>query len=191
MAMASLIDRHTSGVFIISATPFDEAGNVDFASLDRLVDFYIEKGVTGVTILGMMGEADKLTPEERRQVVDRVLARTDLPVVVGVSDSGLANLAALGSYAMDKGAAGLMVAPTRGPAREDRVESYFHAVCAALGSEVPVVFQDFPLSTGVPVSSALIRRLSTELPQIVMLKHEDWPGLTKISALRAMEADGG
>lgn len=187
--MTRLIDRHTGGVYIIAATPFDAAGAIDFESLDRLVDFYESKGVTGLTILGMMGEADKLTPEERRQVIDRVMARTTLPVVVGVSDAGLDNLAALGAHAMERGAAGLMVAPSRGPAREDRVEGYFHAVCAALGSDVPVVFQDFPLTTGVPVSPALIRRLSTDLPQIVMLKHEDWPGLTKISALRAMEAD--
>lgn len=187
--MAKKIDRNTRGVFIISATPFDESGGIDFASLDRLIDFYVEKGVTGLTILGMMGEADKLTPEERRQVVDRVLARTDLPVIVGVSDAGLGNLASLGRHALDKGAAGLMVAPSRGPAREDRVESYFHAVCDALGPDAPVVFQDFPLSTGVPVSPALIRRLSDDLQQLMMLKHEDWPGLTKISALRRHEED--
>ncbi|KFI26909.1 dihydrodipicolinate synthase family protein [Paenirhodobacter enshiensis] len=186
-----MIDRHTSGVFIIAATPFDASGAVDFASIDRLVDFYAAAGVTGLTILGMMGEANKLTIEERHAVIDRVLARTDLPVVVGVSDAGIANLADLGNYALDKGAAGLMIAPSAGPAREDRVESFFHAACRALGPEAPVVFQDFPQSTNVPVSPALIRRLSQDLDQIVMLKHEDCPGLNKISTLRAEEAEGG
>ena len=65
------------------------------------------------------------------------------------------------------------------------------AVAQALGPDVPMVFQDFPLATGLPVSAALIRRLSSDLPQMVMLKHEDWPGLSKITALRADEKTPG
>lgn len=190
--MAQSITRDTSGVFIIAATPFAEDGALDHDSLRRLVDFYIGHGVTGLTILGMMGEANKMTPEERRAVIDTVMSRCgDLPVVVGVSDAGLRNLADLAGYAMDRGAAGVMVAPNAGPAREDRIESYFHSVCDALGPQVPVCFQDFPLATGLPVSAALIRRLSQDCPQIVMLKHEDWPGLTKITQLRNHEAAEG
>ncbi|TKT69586.1 dihydrodipicolinate synthase family protein [Aquamicrobium sp. LC103] len=190
--MAQKINRATSGVYIISATPFTDAGALDLESLRRLVDFYLGHGVSGLTILGMMGEADKLTAAERRQVVDTVIETAGgLPVVVGVSDAGLRNLADLGRYAMDRGAAGLMVAPNAGPPREDRIEAYIHAVCDALGSDVPLVFQDFPLATGQPVSASLIRRLTVERPQIVMLKHEDWPGLSKITALRKQEEATG
>ena len=190
--MARKIDRETSGVYIIAATPFTDDGALDHDSLRRLVDFYIGHGVSGLTILGMMGEANKMTAEERRAVIDTVLDRAgDVPVVVGVSDAGLRNLADLAGYAMDRGAAGVMVAPNAGPAREDRIEAYFHAVCDALGNDVPVVFQDFPLSTGLPVSPGLIRRLSEARSQIVMLKHEDWPGLTKITKLRQDEETPG
>ena len=186
--MTRLIDRTTRGVYMIAATPFDEMGTVDYESLRRLCDFYLGHSVTGLTILGMMGEANKLTPEERKAVIDTVLDRVgDVPVIVGVSDAGLGNLAALSAYAMDRGAAGLMVAPVAGPAREDRIETYFHSVCDTIGADAPLVFQDFPLATGLPVSPALIRRLSNDRPQIVMLKHEDWPGLSKISALREIE----
>ncbi|MCX8998367.1 dihydrodipicolinate synthase family protein [Rhizobiaceae bacterium BDR2-2] len=189
--MTTLIDRQTSGVYIIAATPFTDDGSVDFDSIDRLVDFYVEKGVDGMTILGMMGEADKLSAEERHAVLDRFMKRAgDLPVVVGVSDAGIANLACLTRAAMDMGAAGVMVAPTRGPAREDRVVGYFHQVCDAIGENVPVVFQDFPQATGVPVSARTIIELSRDRPQIVMLKHEDCPGLAKISAVRASQKDG-
>ncbi len=188
--MTQAITRETRGVYIISATPFSEEGTIDMGSLDRLTDFFIEKNVAGITILGMMGEADKLTPEESRAVIDRVIARCGtLPVVVGVSGSGLRNLADLSHYAMDKGAAGVMVTPNRGPAYDDRVEDYFHTVAKAL-PDVPLILQDFPLSTGVPLSARLIRRLSLDIPQLVMLKHEDWPGLTKITAIRDMEKLG-
>lgn len=189
--MTTPIDRRTAGVYIIAATPFTETGAIDFDSIDSLVDFYVEKGVDGMTILGMMGEADKLSAEERHAVLDRFMKRAgDLPVIVGVSDAGVANLAGFARTAMDKGAAGVMVAPTRGPAREDRVIGYFHQVCDALGADVPVVFQDFPQVTGVPVSTRTIVELSRDRPQIVMLKHEDCPGLAKISAVRASESEG-
>lgn len=190
--MAKLINRSTRGVYIIAATPFTDQGGIDHDSLRRLVDFYISHGVSGLTILGMMGEANKMTAEERRAVIDTVLARSgDLPVVVGVSDPGLANLADLSRYAMDKGAAGVMVTPAAGPAREDRIESYFHDTCEAIGADVPLCLQDFPLATGLPISPDLIRRLSEARDQIVMLKHEDWPGLSKITQLRRHEETSG
>ena len=190
--MARKINRDTSGVYIIAATPFSDQGALDHESLRRLVDFYIGHGVSGLTILGMMGEANKMTAEERRAVIHTVIERAgDVPVVVGVSDAGMRNLVDLASYAMDRGAAGVMVAPNAGPVREDRIEAYFHAVCDALGDDVPVVFQDFPLATGLPVSPGLIRRLSQARAQVVMLKHEDWPGLTKITALRKDEETPG
>lgn len=190
--MAQRIGRDSSGVFIIAATPFTDHGEIDHDSLRRLVDFYAGHGVTGLTILGMMGEANKMTPEERRAVIDTVIDQAaGLPVIVGVSDAGMRNLTDLAAHAMDRGAAGVMVAPAAGPAREDRIEGYFRAVAQALGPDVPMVFQDFPLATGLPVSAALIRRLSSDLPQMVMLKHEDWPGLSKITALRADEKTPG
>lgn len=186
--MAELINRTTSGVYMIAATPFTDQGVIDHDSIRSMVDFYGSHGVSGLTILGMMGESNKMSTDERRSVIDTVLAQAgDLPVVVGVSDAGMSNLADLSAYAMDKGAAGVMVTPNAGPAREDRIEAYFHAVCDAIGSNVPICFQDFPLVTGLPISSALIRRLTRARAQIVMLKHEDWPGLTKITQLRQYE----
>ena len=101
-----LLDESAKGVYIIAATPFDREGALDLASLDRLIAFYIESGVHGITILGMMGEAQKLTFDEQRQVIDRTLKQVagELPVVVGVSAPGLAQLAALAEEAMSEGA---------------------------------------------------------------------------------------
>lgn len=190
--MARLITRQTRGVYMIAATPFTDQGDIDHDSIRSMVDFYASHGVSGLTILGMMGESNKMTSDERRAVIDTVLHQAaDLPVVVGVSDAGMANLSDLAAYAMDRGAAGVMVAPNCGPAREDRIEAYFHAVCDALGPDVPICFQDFPLATGLPVTAALIRRLSNARDQIVMLKHEDWPGLPKITHLRQHETSPG
>lgn len=71
-----------------------------------MVDFYYEKGADGLTILGMMGEAPKLTQAESIDVTKRTLARSkDKPVVVGVSAPGLAAISELTKAAMDLGAA--------------------------------------------------------------------------------------
>jgi hypothetical protein len=60
-----LLDTNASGVYVIAATPFTDDGALDVASLDRLVDFYVGCGVTGITVLGIMGEAPKLRTRSR------------------------------------------------------------------------------------------------------------------------------
>ena len=81
------LTEEARGVFIIAATPFADDGALDLESASRLVDFYLEAGVAGITILGMMGEAPKLAPEEAERFVAHVLARVEgrLPVGVGVA----------------------------------------------------------------------------------------------------------
>src|SRR3954465_4997973 len=59
-----------------------------------------------------------------------------------------------------------------------------------MGSDVPFVIQDYPLTFSVQMAPSVIRRIHTECPSSWFLKHEDWPGLEKISQLRAWEKDG-
>ncbi len=188
------LDASARGVFIIAATPFAPDGRLDLVATDRLIEFYLEKGVDGLTILGMMGEAPKLTDEEARTFALHVLGRIDgrVPVVVGASAPGFAPMRALGEVVMDAGAAGLMVQPPATAARgDDMVLGYCRMVAETLGEATPWVLQDFPLASGVPMSAVLIRRIMAACPNVVMLKHEDWPGLDKLSALRAAEAEAG
>jgi 4-hydroxy-tetrahydrodipicolinate synthase len=181
-----LIDESAKGVFIIAATPFTAQGGLDLKSLERLIGFYVDAGVHGITVLGMMGEAQKLTHDESCLVVQRTLQQVagELPVVVGVSAPGLANVAQLTGDAMSMGAAGVMVAPPSGLATDEQIEGYVHQVCGAIGEAVPVVLQDYPQATGVHLSVPLINRLMNDLPQIKVFKHEDCPGLGKISRIR-------
>jgi 4-hydroxy-tetrahydrodipicolinate synthase len=184
------LTEQAKGVYIISATPFDETGAIDFASIDRLIEFYVNSQVSGITILGMMGEAPKLSGSEARKFlahyVNRVADR--VPVVVGVSNPGLINLAELSHFAMDTGAAGVMVAPSGGQNTERKLYQYLYDVCENLGPDVPFCYQDFPLSTSVNISVELFSRAVRDFSQLVMLKHEDWPGLAKLSKIRQSAA---
>jgi len=184
-----MLDETAKGVFTIATTPFLPDGSLDFDSLDRLVDAYVEKGADGLTILGMMGEAGKLTAAESIAVVRRVIARTDVPVIVGVSLPGFAAMTELSLEAMDAGAAGVMVAPPQTLRTDAQIVGYYHDAAHALGP-VPFVLQDFPLMTGVQIAASVILRIVDDCPTCVMLKHEDWPGLEKITTLRAASDAG-
>lgn len=185
------IGTETKGVFVIAVTPFTETGVLDTASIDRMVDFYYAKGADGLTILGMMGEAPKLTQAESVEVARRTIVRSaGRPVVVGVSAAGLAAIGELTKAVMDLGAAGVMVAPPPTLRTDEQIVSYYRNVMETVGADVPVVLQDFPLSTGVQISSRTLGTIIEANPGIVMVKHEDWPGLQKITDLRAAEAKG-
>ena len=184
-----MLDETARGVFTIAATPFLPDGALDVPSLARMTDFYLERGATGLTILGVMGEAGKLTPEEARQVVSEVVGRADVPVIVGVSAAGLAAIEALASDAMEAGAAGVMVAPPGHLRTDAEIVNYYLTIADRLG-QTRWVLQDFPLVTGIKIDPLVILKIVADCPNCVMLKHEDWPGLEKIAALRHAESRG-
>lgn len=184
-----MLDETASGVFTIAATPFMPDGSLDEISLDRMTDFYMEKGATGLTILGMMGEAGKLSADESARVIKKICARANVPVVVGVSAPGFAAVEALSKVAMDNGAAGVMVAPPATLKTDAQIVGYFLGISERLG-EIPWVLQDFPLVTNVVIDPQVILKIAADCPTMVMLKHEDWPGLEKIAALRAASDRG-
>ena len=184
-----MLTEAAKGVYTIAVTPFLPNGAIDFDSIDRMVDFYIEQGATGLTILGMMGEAGKLSAEESLSVVNRVIARTSVPVVVGVSAPGYAAMETLSKSSMDAGAAGVMVAPTSNLRSDDQIIGYYHGVANVL-ADAPFVLQDFPLATSVVIPTKVILQIVEDCPTCVMLKHEDWPGLDKITSLRATSDAG-
>jgi 4-hydroxy-tetrahydrodipicolinate synthase len=97
---------------------------------------------------------------------------------------------ALTHEVMQRGAAGVMIAPPNTLRTDDQIVGYYRQAVEAIGSDVPFVLQDYPLTFSVQMTPGVIRRIVGELPSCVMLKHEDWPGLEKISALRGFERDG-
>jgi 4-hydroxy-tetrahydrodipicolinate synthase len=184
-------DRPIDGVYPIAPTPFMPDGAIDWTSLDRLMAHYVRIGSTGVTVLGIMGEAPKLEPEESLEVVKRTAkAMGKLPVIVGVSAPGFAAMRRLARDSMDAGAAGVMIAPPAAMRTDDQIVGYYAQAIEAIGPDIPFVIQDYPLLTQVQMTSSVIRRIVMAHPSCVMLKAEDWPGLEKISTLRGFQKDG-
>jgi 4-hydroxy-tetrahydrodipicolinate synthase len=155
-----------------------------------MVDFFLQAGVAGITVLGQMGEAPKLDQQESISIARRMIQRSSVPVIVGVSAPGFSAMASLSKSVMDAGAAGVMIAPPASLRTDDQIVTYYRLASEAIGTEVPFVIQDYPLTFTVVMAPAVIRRIVQENPACMVLKHEDWPGLEKISILRRFEQEG-
>jgi 4-hydroxy-tetrahydrodipicolinate synthase len=185
------LDASVNGVYPIAPTPFHPDGKIDEASIGRLTETYHACGANGATVLGIMGEAQKLEHAEALSVAARFIeGMGKLPVIVGVSAPGFAAMRSLAHAVMDRGAAGVMVAPVPSLRTDEQITSYFRQAADAIGADIPFVLQDYPLTLSVQMTPKVIRQIVQDNPSCVMLKHEDWPGLEKISALRAFEAEG-
>ena len=173
------------GIFNILATPFDPEGRVDIDSLNNLVDFQIDLGAHGLTILGVLGEAAKLTVEERQLVMDTVMETVNrrVPVVVGSSHADTPTCIRLSREAVAAGAAGVMIAPPRMAAPTDAaLLALYRGIAAAV--DCPIVVQDFPPVNGVIMSPDFLADLAEKVPAARHLKLEDPPLMQKIEAIR-------
>ena len=186
-----LLDATAKGVYVIAPTPFLPDGRVDDASTDRMTEFFLEAGCDGMTILGVMGEAPKLDGAESLEISRRIIRRAGKAgVIVGVTAPGFAAMRALARGVMEAGAAAVMIAPPSHLRTDDSIVAYYRQAVEAIGDDIPFVLQDYPQLFQVQMTPGVIRRIVMDLPSCVMLKHEDYPGLEKISALRRFQAEG-
>jgi 4-hydroxy-tetrahydrodipicolinate synthase len=185
--MPSLI----TSVFNITPTPFHDDGSLDLESLRRLTAFTREKGVNGMTILGVLGEADKLTEAERDSVIATTIeaAGPDFPICVGTTHAGTDGCIAYSQRAQELGATAVMVAPPRMARVNDAaLERHYRAVADAI--DIPVVVQDFPPAVGgLLMSVEVIARIGAASPKLRCLKLEDEPSPMKVSQVRAANPD--
>ncbi len=173
------------GIYAILATPFADDGTIDFASLDRLVDFEIDAGVHGLTILGILGEAHKLTEDERRRVVEAIIRRVGgrVPVVVGASAPATDLAIRYSRQAQDLGATALMVAPPTNLRSLDAVREYYRRVHDA--TTLPIVVQDEPVFSGVVMPAAFLASITDALPRARAIKLEEIPSPVKVAQVLA------
>ncbi|MCC7546437.1 MAG: dihydrodipicolinate synthase family protein [Burkholderiales bacterium] len=174
------------GVYPILATPFADDESPDLESLARMVRFMHGLGVDGITVLGVLGEANRMLDREREAVVRTAVQATGgaLPVIVGTSHSGTRAALGLSQAAQELGAAAVMITPqAEAVPSDERVFEYYRTI--AEGISIPIVAQDHPASTAVHMSVPLLLRMLHEIPRIAAIKEEALPTASKIRALAA------
>lgn len=180
------MSQKITGIFNILATPFTADYALDLASLRKLVNFQLDLGAYGLTILGVLGEAAKMSVDERKQVVDTVFETVAgrVPVVVGTSHENTATCITLSKAAFAAGAAGVMIAP---PRMENPTDEQVIGLYSQIAEQIdqPIVVQDFPPVNGVIMSADMLAALADKIPNARTLKLEDPPLMEKIEAIRA------
>jgi len=172
------------GVYPILATPFQDDESLDLESFDRLIRFMADLEVDGVTILGVLGESNRMLDREREDLIRTAVKAADgrLPIIVGASHSGTRAALGLSRMAEELGADAVMVTPHAEPAPgDDRVFEYYRTI--AEGIRIPVVLQDHPASTSVHMSVPLMLRIVNEIRGVACVKEEATPTPPKIRAL--------
>ena len=170
------------GTHFMLPTPFTEDYEIDFHSLEKLLEVSISAKCKGVVTLGVMGEANRLLDTERLEIMKFVISKINqrLPVTVGVSSDSNYVLKSRILEAQKLGASSLLICPPRlnKPNNLSILEYY---KIAQTYSEIPVVLQDLPSESGVFLDINMIKKLHSEFPIIKMIKLEDPPTPPKIS----------
>lgn len=174
-----------SGVYTIMPTPFNDDGSLDLASLETLTDFLVRLEVDGLVVLGVMGEAPKLSQREQDEVIRTTVAAAGgrVPVYAGSGAEGTDLAVERSRNALSLGASGLLVAPP--PIQNDAVIfEYYRRIDAAVNGLI--ILHDYPAATGIRLSPQLVANLHKELEQVGVIKLEETPSVPKISAIRAL-----
>jgi 4-hydroxy-tetrahydrodipicolinate synthase len=178
------------GVHTIMPTPFTDAGALDLKSLERLTEFLIGRGVDGLVVLGVMGEAPKLTQEERDEVLATTVSAASgrVPVYAGAGGAGTDMAIARGRRAVELGAAGLLVAPP--PVQNDAViREYYRRHDAAL--DTTIILHDYPAATNIKMAPELVVDMHDAFQTVEVIKLEESPSLPKITKIRDLGSDIG
>lgn len=177
-------------MYSVLPTPFADNGDVDEASLRRVVELFITAGVNGVTALGVTGEVARLDDVERARVleivVDQVAGR--IGVVAGTSAEGTRRCIQYSRHAKAAGATAVMVSPPRMPKlNSEAVVRHFVALAEAV--DVEIVVQDYPPISGYTMEPSLLARVAREIPRARTIKLEDPP--TPFKTSRILEQAAG
>ncbi len=173
-----------SGVYPILNTTFDEDGRLDLDSQIRLVEYLLESRVHGIGLFGNAGEGYTLTCGEKRQLQKLICRQVGgrVPLVVSSGHTGTDAAVESSKEAEDLGADALMILPPYYmKTGADGILTYFEAISNAIN--IPIMVQDAPLMTQVPLPPALLAKMAREIEHVEYVKVEAPPTAPKITAI--------
>lgn len=160
------------GVIVPLVTPFDEAGQIDVAALNRLIDFLIERGVDGLFPGGTTGEGPLLTLPERRRLAELTVeaAAGRVPAIIHTGAITTAETIELTRHAQLSGAqAAAIISPYYFRYSDEALFKHFETVASQV-RDFPIYLYNFPGVTGNTLAPTLITRLVESCPNIVGIK---------------------
>ena len=158
-----------TGAMVALITPFQE-GEVDFQTLDELIEFQLENGIDGIVPVGTTGESPTLSHDEHKQVIERVVKAVagQVPVIAGAGSNSTAEAIELTEFSKKVGAdATLQVDPYYNKPTREGFYQHFKAIAEEV--DLPIVLYDIPGRCGAGMTPDTIVRLA-EIENIVAIK---------------------
>ncbi len=158
------------GSLVALATPFDDGDRVDYAALERLIEFHVDQGSDGIVVAGTTGESATLTKDEHVELLERATAisRGRLTVIAGTGSNSTRQTVELSKAVADTGIDGyLVVVPYYNKPVQEGLYRHFTAVADAV--DKPVMLYNVPGRTVADLMPETLARLA-EHPRIVALK---------------------
>ena len=171
------------GIYPIVPTPFFESGEVDYTSIERLIDCMAEKQVHGLAIMGALGEGPKITDEERTKIIELYRKRmpASMHLVVGTRAPATDPAKLMACKTRDLGADALLLGP-HGIQKDKPLLEYYQQVSES--ARMPCIIHDYPAVTGITMSVELITKMFETAEYIQYIKLEDPPTGLKMLALQ-------
>ncbi len=163
--------RRFEGIYAVMLTAYDEGGEIDRAAMRHMTDYLVGSGVHGLVVLGSNGEGPYLDHRRMKDAVDAVVEACAhrIPVIVGINERGLDPALDMAIYAEQAGADGLLVALHRFYTLDEEAVLDFYRRLAE-GTNLPILYYNFPSNTGLTLSPSAIARIASEVPTVVGAK---------------------
>ena len=158
-----------TGAMVALVTPFQD-GEVDYQTLDELIEFQLENGIDAIVPTGTTGESPTLSHEENKQVIERIVkvVAGQVPVIAGAGSNSTAEAIELTEFSKKVGAdATLQVGPYYNKPTQEGFYQHFKAIAEEV--DLPVVLYNIPGRCGAGMTPETIARLS-EVENIVAIK---------------------
>lgn len=158
-----------SGAMVALITPFQD-GDIDFETLDELIDFQLENGIDAIVPVGTTGESPTLSPAEHKQVIERVVKAVggQVPVIAGAGSNSTAEAIEYTEFSKNIGAdATLQVGPYYNKPTQEGFYQHFKAIAEEV--DLPIVLYNIPGRCGAGMTPETVARLA-EIENIVAIK---------------------
>lgn len=158
-----------TGAMVALITPFQE-GEIDFQTLDELIEFQLEGGIDGIVPVGTTGESPTLSPDEHKKVIERVVKTVggQVPVIAGAGSNSTAEAIEYTEFSKKVGAdATLQVGPYYNKPTQEGFYQHFKAIAEEV--DLPIVLYNIPSRCGAGMTPETIARLA-EIENIVAIK---------------------
>lgn len=160
-----------SGSMVALITPFTD-GEVDYKTLDELVQFHLDAGTDAMVPVGTTGESPTLSHEEHKKVIETVVkaAGGKVPVIAGAGSNSTAEAIELSAFAKKIGASGtLQVCPYYNKPTQEGFYQHFGAIAEEV--DLPIVLYNIPgRCGGKGLAPETIARLYDDFEQVVAIK---------------------